>query len=338
VQEEIESRGLVTVDAVREELLTLSEIWRGSWEGMRNSVKKEGDSRWGVAGITAHTSDPEASFRVAPSVDYYFSTSKVDVYYVADKHSFVPEVVADSGNVVLSAVYSPTHASFTFAKPANSFSVRLSRTTHTQEQFILQGLMLDNHDEAGIIYSSVGVNGAKVPSFLMCEDLIPQLRQLRPDLVIISLGTNDTFYEDFDPVQFKQDYRTLISRVKKARPEACILLTTPNDNLLKRKFPNPDLPKAKRIVRLLAKEMNLALWDFHEVMGGAGTIQIWQKHKLAQNDFVHLTKTGYEVQGRLFYGALMSAYERYKQALHSPSLPTAKPKQMVHTPAPKARK
>jgi lysophospholipase L1-like esterase len=66
-------------------------------------------------------------------------------------------------------------------------------------------------------YHSLGINGAEVTSFLR-NSLEPQLQLLNPDLVIISLGTNDAYMAEFDENAFKRNYGTLIQRIKKLHP------------------------------------------------------------------------------------------------------------------------
>jgi hypothetical protein len=56
-----------------------------------------------------------------------------------------------------------------------------------------------------------------------------------------------------------------------------------------------------------ADELGFAVWDFREVMGGKGSMKTWNRARLSQDDLVHLTQTGYNLQGFLLIEALERA-------------------------------
>jgi hypothetical protein len=49
-------------------------------------------------------------------------------------------------------------------------------------------------------------------------------------------------------------------------------------------------------------------------MGGYGAMGKWYAMKLSARDRVHYTGKGYQIQGDLFYNALMAGYENYKKS------------------------
>jgi lysophospholipase L1-like esterase len=157
-----------------------------------------------------------------------------------------------------------------------------------------------------------GVNGAEVLSFLRNPGLEANLAALNPDLVIISLGTNDAYGKNFDPVYFKRNYEKLLERLKKAAPNASFLLTAPGDCYRNRKYPNPNTGKAVSKMTELAQETGFALWNFYKVMGGYRSVVKWQYNGLATKDRVHLTGKGYKLQGELLFDALMRDYLKNK--------------------------
>ena len=167
-------------------------------------------------------------------------------------------------------------------------------------------------DSAGVVYSSAGVTGAAVSSFLKCSLLESQLRTMAPDLVIISLGTNDASGKRFSSAGFEVLYGELLKRVKNALPETAILLTAPGDSNRRRKRPNPNNKKAEESIFSVAENYDAAVWDFYAVMGGGRSIKKWFKAGLCTRDRVHLTKRGYELQGTLLYQALMDCYKKVK--------------------------
>src|SRR5690606_31485683 len=60
------------------------------------------------------------------------------------------------------------------------------------QKYVLNGLILENGN-SGIIYHSIGVNGAKFLDYNKYPLFFEQLKALNPDLIIISLGTNEAF-------------------------------------------------------------------------------------------------------------------------------------------------
>jgi lysophospholipase L1-like esterase len=277
----------------------------GAWSGCRNVQYKQ-TCDWGLAGITAETTDSSASFLIQNNS---VSTSKVRVFFpVQDLTQF---------NVLLKAadsVYNPIKidslgfAEFRLAQEVTEVRVLLQKDFSRQKHFTLQGISLDN-ENPGLVYSSLGINGAEVVSFLRSgETFENHLKALAPDLIIISLGTNDAYGKNFSPDFFKKQYGNFLQRIQKAVPHSSVLLTTPGDNFRGRKYPNYSNTKATAQLYDLAKETNCAVWDFYKVMGGLRSVVKWQYSGLAAKDRVHLTGKGYRLQGELLFEALMQDY------------------------------
>ena len=55
----------------------------------------------------------------------------------------------------------------------------------------------------------------------------------------------------------------------------------------------------------------LPYWDLYEILGGYGSMGKWYTAKLTAKDRVHFTGRGYQIQGDMFYKALMKSYEKY---------------------------
>lgn len=82
---------------------------------------------------------------------------------------------------------------------------------------IYYGFSLTNGNP-GVLYHSVGVNGAMYVNYTD-EAYVRQLALLKPSLLIISLGTNETFGRRFRPEEFGGQVRAFVSLVKKQMPE-----------------------------------------------------------------------------------------------------------------------
>ncbi|WP_191906901.1 GDSL-type esterase/lipase family protein [Adhaeribacter soli] len=280
----------------------------GQWTGCRN-VQRNQNCEWGLAGITAETIDSSATFSLQTLTSFNkYPVSHLRVFYpVKDESQF--EVLVEAAD----SVYRPIKidplgfAEFAFAYEVTQLTVKFQKTNPKQYHFTLQGISLENN-RPGVQYASLGVNGAEVISFLRNPALEENLKALNPDLIIISLGTNDSYGRNFDPVYFKQIYGTLLQRIRRAAPNTSILLTTPGDCYLNRKYPNYSTGKAVLKIHELAEETGCAVWDFYRVMGGLRSVVKWQYSGLATKDRVHLTGKGYKLQGELLFDALMRDY------------------------------
>ena len=60
------------------------------------------------------------------------------------------------------------------------------------------------------------MNGASVPSYLRCEMLGEQLKYIKPDLIIFSIGINDAYEYDFTQWSYEQNYAQLIKTMRQA--------------------------------------------------------------------------------------------------------------------------
>lgn len=169
--------------------------------------------------------------------------------------------------------------------------------------FTLKGLYLDRSD-GGLTFNEAGVNGAATSSWLRCDDWEQDLRRVMPDLVIFSIGINDIQGTDFDAARFKENYRSLIRKVRRVNPRCAILFTTNNDSW-KRRDINPFTGDIVQAFRELAQEYHAAYWDLYAIMGGYGSMATWQEAGLAQSDKIHFTSEGYKLLGDLLFEAIM---------------------------------
>ncbi len=171
------------------------------------------------------------------------------------------------------------------------------------------GLYVEN-DQKGIVYSSFGVAGARYQDFLKNELFFQEIPLLKLDLLIVSLGTNEAYSQSFDSLSFYNDVDLFLSRIKKLLPNSEILLTLPSEHYkIIDSLPvvNLRVLKVHEILRELSFKHNCAVWDLFKAMGGAGSMLRWKEEKLVNPDLLHYYKKGYQLQGKLFYDALMSA-------------------------------
>ncbi|UPQ78082.1 SGNH/GDSL hydrolase family protein [Flavobacterium azooxidireducens] len=178
-----------------------------------------------------------------------------------------------------------------------------------QTDFALNGLVLENNNP-GIIYHTIGVNGAKCSDYNKFPLFFEQIKTLNPDLVIISLGTNESFDKLVTADYFFQLNLMMESIVAK-NPWVTFLITTPPPSQFKRKFPNTFVADYTKQILAEAEVRNFAVWDMFTNFGGLFGINQLAKEGLIAADRVHYTKAGYEKQGQLLTEAFLQALQNY---------------------------
>lgn len=177
------------------------------------------------------------------------------------------------------------------------------------------GFSLSNGNP-GVIYHSIGVNGSMFVNYT-CENYVRQLSLLSPSLLIISLGTNETFGRRFSSEEFAGQIDDFLALVKKYMPNTAILLTTPPEcykrtwvNKKRTYVRNVNTEKAAKAMREVARKNNIACWDLFAATGGKNSYKKWYSSHLMGRDRVHFTKEGYALQGSLLYNALINTYNQ----------------------------
>jgi lysophospholipase L1-like esterase len=284
----------------------------GRWNGCKN-ISLNKSCSWGLSGMVSTTNDSTAQFTIDPNTrsPHKYQISKARVYYhVNNPQSYFVKMVTPEGDIWPSRLDAEGYAEFTLKNPTDKVSFKIEKLFAQQNYFTLEGVALEN-DQAGVQYHAVGVNGATVASFLKTPKLENHLKSLSPDLVIISLGTNDAYGLGFSANDFKVQLAKLIQRIKSAQPDVSILLTTPADCGLPGGRPNPSNQAAVKVMYEIAEETDIAIWNLYEIMGGFGSVNHWLKQGLSAFDRVHFTAKGYRLQGDLLYDALIQSYADY---------------------------
>lgn len=169
----------------------------------------------------------------------------------------------------------------------------------------IDGMLLENTHENGILYNTIGVNGAMFSNYT-ADLFFEQLQTLEADLIVLSLGTNEISNDKKNTVE---DLQLLLDRLQKTLgTKTPILITTPYD------FRKKETRAAKTHAEIISftKENNYPYIDLYKSLGGKGSMRKLQQKKLAQKDGVHLTANGYFLAGELIYNALIQAYNTFE--------------------------
>ncbi len=190
----------------------------------------------------------------------------------------------------------------------------------------IYGASLENGSQ-GIIVHEVGNNSA----YYECYNNIPHyaslIATLEPQLIIISLGTNESVSATITRIELYNQIDRLITSIKRENPHALLLLTTPAENKLRKRgkkqkngrrsyyyTENQHLVTVIETIKDYAAENNIALWDWYSIAGGKGSCERWIKEKCMARDHIHYKQQGYIIQGSLLYQSIAKAYEQYIQS------------------------
>ncbi|MFB6306780.1 MAG: LysM peptidoglycan-binding domain-containing protein, partial [Flavobacteriales bacterium] len=98
---------------------------------------------------------------------------------------------------------------FKLKKPQNSIILRYKAPKKAE----LNGIYLENNNP-GLVYSMIGVNGAKFEHYNKSEKFFPQFDQLNKDLVIIALGTNEALDRNYTKEKIRKHMKTFYTKLK----------------------------------------------------------------------------------------------------------------------------
>lgn len=285
---------------------------KGEWTASKN-VKKEREAVLGMTGIAVSTQDYSAGIQVklnTDSLNKRWTFTRLHLLGYGD--SMAVPLLCEEDNSFHFPIEEEGHKSFLyeFNAPQDSFALWVAQTDSVPHKFHLRGFIAEN-DEPGIVYHSIGVNGAAVPSYLSCEDFKNDLALIRPDMVVFAIGINDAVPVNFSEDTFITRYDSLISIIEEVNPSCFYIFMTNNDSFRKhgrRYNVNLNGLKVEHAFRVLAEKHHGGYWDLFGWMGGLKSMREWEKLGLARKDKIHFTKKGYEKIGTAFYNAVMKSY------------------------------
>lgn len=288
---------------------------KGTWDNKRIIYVNQ-PLPIGIGAMTLQTNEQGASItlKTKPLESISSDFNKVTFFYQKDFSSY-NLVVKDSVGQSLAYVgpYTVEDANIsTIQLPVSVSQIEFQtlKSTPSQNQFTLYGINLENN-QPGVLYHAVGGNGAKVKHYLEAAYFTEQSQELAPDLIIISLGTNEAVdYPYVDP-KFDTQLDAFVNQLKTKNPNTLFLFTTLADFYKKKTRRNPGVEVIRTKLITYADEHNHAYWDLYSIGGGNHSADLWKENNLIQNDGIHFTKAGYQLQGSLLYGALIKGYNEY---------------------------
>lgn len=283
----------------------------GEWKGIFNTMRKD-TSELGMMGAAAITRDSITGIRVfyRKTEQRYFS-NKVRVYHNVRNKAYKVEWECPADVLNTRVDETGGFTEFILKRPSDTVNIRISKVSADTGDFRLYGMQL-LLDEPGLVYNTIGINGAGLASYLRCQLFAQHMSQQKPDMFIVSIGTNEANVDQFNVEEFEQKYSQLLDMVRSVNPQVAILLTVPNDAYYFKKYPNRNVPILRDAIYRLAQKYDGGVWDFFGIMGGFGSSMSWYKNNLMHKDRIHFTFEGYKIKGDLLYEAFLKFLDEYE--------------------------
>jgi LysM repeat protein/lysophospholipase L1-like esterase len=323
----------------------------GIWKGARN-VNPVPALPLGVTGVSIYTTDVRSGFslrfngyyqshdsrRVRILCDCSDSTFAVAVRY---NHRTNPEQAirlrCPAGITTPDATLE-----FTADEPVWYLQVDMVRETDTQNQFQCFGVSLEAPEEAGVLYHSVGINGAGFRDLLKQERMANQVKLLNPDVVFLDLGGNEFYSAGLNVVQYEERLRNVIRELRRSAPGATVIVGCSQDIHRYHHYPVRDAKPAADLAMRIAFEEGCVFYPYYLVAGGEYSMAKWFAARLAKYDRVHLSYEGYLAKGELFANAFLLTYhellrgQQNSASIVQAELPQPRWERIMQTPTPSA--
>jgi len=231
--------------------------------------------------------------------------SKIEfLHYVSDKPF---SIKCEAANIETRKVSENTAVTtLSFDKPLEKVSVQFNENGKP----IIYALRMNAKSTPGITYHKFGVAGSTLDQFINNTILFEeQLGYIKPELLIISLGTNDSYIDSLNVPRITKQLADFVKHIHKTVPRTTILFTTAPDTKYQNKRPQRITEINSMIRNQVNEDPSLVLWDLNHIMGGDNSMEDWCKRLYVNSDSLHFNTRGYRLQGELF----MHAFDKGKK-------------------------
>ncbi len=271
----------------------------GTWK--RASIKMPNDVfPLGMTGLGCYLASNQGVFHFTKSTQYGSLSSISFLHYYDNQPLHVSTLKAKISTQVKSKHTAIT--TFIFSEPMEDVSLIFDNTS----KVLLYAIKINAVTKPGIVYNKFGVAGSTLDQFINNTPLfMEQMAYLKPNMLLISLGTNDSYIDTLNEPRILNQLDMFIQQIQVASKNTAIIFTTVPDTKYQNKRPQR-LTEINRIIRkTVSSNSSLALWDLHEIMGGDYSVDSWNRKHLLNNDILHFTPKGYKLQGQLFMKAFL---------------------------------
>ncbi|MDE6323942.1 MAG: hypothetical protein K2L85_07430 [Paramuribaculum sp.] len=261
--------------------------------------------KMGFAGTSLTTSSPLAEITVGSRVTDTYSTF-ADVTLFHDGGIEVESVVLDDGTQLNdpSTIKQTGQTKIILPRATGSATVKF----RPQAGFALFGAHLSG-SRPGIFYNVIGNNGATYNSYNRVPSFGRGVAAMDPDLIIVSLGTNEAFGH-VDEARMIDQIDRLVNDLHQSSPQAQLLLVTPMECQRRSGrgyVVNSNVKTVRNIIVQYGKDHHIPVYDWYSKAGGDSASGKWISEGLYGKDRIHHTVRGYKVTGFMLYDALSKA-------------------------------
>jgi lysophospholipase L1-like esterase len=229
---------------------------------------------------------------------------------------------------------------------------QISITTKGEGAVNLSSVAVHNR-QFGLSYNSVGFPGATIDIVNKFDEVIleNELKRLDPQIVVLAFGTNEGFNDGLDAERYAQSFERALFKIRRALPNAVVVLLAPPDAARGPKKPEnsenkngkdakadenrapvakvapdlgpcggwktpPMLNRVREIQEQIAKQRRLVYWNWASIMPQECGADRWanQTPPLIAKDRVHFTLEGYRFSAAQFLKTLLPLIEQVRQA------------------------
>lgn len=178
----------------------------------------------------------------------------------------------------------------------------------------------------GALVHTIGYNGATYYTYSK-GSFTSSVATLRPRLIILSLGTNESLARQFDRNNFGAEVARLVHRLQANNPDCAIVLTSPlycyrkvrvRQRGKRRRYrtsyrANANCQLIADELQQQARELGCGYIDLFTHFGGAAGATQLLSSGILSGDRVHLTAAGYNKVGEAIATALQDDYKQWCQ-------------------------
>lgn len=278
----------------------------------------------GICGASSRTSDSIASIRFHFRGSIKPEFTRIRIFCKRGSSSYDLTLKAGSAEYKVD-VYDPSNPpvadviDVNINKGENELAFYIKKNSPEQKDFEIYGISIENPEDKGALFHSVGINGAGHYSLLKQNIMEKQLPLINPDAVIIDLGANDFYRGGFQKQAFSNNLLNIVQIIRRACPASNIILSCSQD-IYRGGYSLQECMEFSKFVKEFSKENNCAFYDWYWVSGGRFSMLQWNAAKLSQWDLVHLSHAGYQLKGQMIADAWKRTHQWFKDNDSSISL------------------
>ncbi len=183
----------------------------------------------------------------------------------------------------------------------------------------IYGITLDATN--GVAVDNIAMRGCAGTVFTLIDfNILKEMYdKLNVKLFLLQFGGNVVPHITDDYGYYERRFYRQLNRIKKACPDASIVVLGVADMSIKEKnryVTYPNLEKVRDALKSASLKAGAGYWDMYKAMGGKNSMPSWvlAQPPLASKDFVHFNPRGAKIIAQMFYNALIFEYNRYEKA------------------------